>query len=55
MEEGSIAKITSQHLSASDDSGRIFYEITQAPKWGRIELVSSPGTCLLLQQCFVVN
>nr|CAB3247083.1 extracellular matrix protein FRAS1 [Phallusia mammillata] len=43
VEEGSMATILTQHLSATDDSGRLDFEISQQPKWGRLEFSTEPG------------
>ena len=43
MKEGGTRKIGTQQLSATDESGHLVYEITEAPKLGRLEQTGNPG------------
>ncbi|CAK8671603.1 unnamed protein product [Clavelina lepadiformis] len=43
VKEGGTRKIGTQQLSATDESGHLVYEITEAPKLGRLEQTGNPG------------
>lgn len=44
VKEGGHKKITTRQLSATDESGRIHYDVTIPPKLGRLEFTDEPGT-----------
>ena len=48
MQEGGSTKITTQQLSASDESSWLLYEITRPVKLGRLEHMNNTGK---IQDC----